>query len=86
VSLGQPRDGILEELGRNRPDLVVVGTQSRRGLDRLLLGSVATAVLFSADNSVLVVPPEAANEALAPGEESPDWRYISDDQPAAWSA
>ncbi|HEY6322689.1 MAG TPA: universal stress protein [Thermoanaerobaculia bacterium] len=39
-------------------DLVVVGTHGRRGLPRLLLGSVADRVLRNAARSVLVVPGE----------------------------
>jgi len=39
-------------------DLVVVGTHGRRGLPRLLLGSVADRVLRHAAHSVLVVPGE----------------------------
>lgn len=84
--LGQPRDGILEEVQKEHPDLVVVGTHSRRGLDRLLLGSVATAVLYGAETSVLVVPPEAASAALEAKLDGADWTYISDDQPRAKSA
>ena len=37
-------------------DLVVVGTHSRRGLERLLLGSVATGILHRAPCPVLVAP------------------------------
>lgn len=84
--LGQPRDGILEEVEKQQPGLLVVGTQSRRGLDRLLLGSVATAVLYGADTTILVVPPKAAIQALEPSLRGPDWTYISDDQPEAKSA
>lgn len=77
--LGQPRDGILEEVEKQQPGVLVVGTQSRRGLDRLLLGSVATAVLYGADTTILVVPPDAASKALEPSFRGPDWTYISDD-------
>lgn len=41
-------------------DLVVLGTQQRRGVLGLLLGSVAQRVLEMAENDVLVVPPEPA--------------------------
>lgn len=40
-------------------DLVVVGTHGRRGVRRLMLGSVAEEVVRTADRPVLVVPPEA---------------------------
>ena len=45
----------LEEVGA---DLVVLGTHGRRGLRRLLIGSVAQEVLHRAGCSVLVVPSE----------------------------
>jgi nucleotide-binding universal stress UspA family protein len=44
-------------------DLVVVGTHGRRGLPRLLLGSVADRVLRNAAHSVLVVPGERTDKA-----------------------
>lgn len=41
-------------------DLIVVGTHGRRGVARLLLGSVAEEILRRADRDVLAVPPKAA--------------------------
>jgi universal stress protein E len=64
VVVGEPRDGLLARLESEKPDLVVVGTHGRKGLDRLLLGSVATAVLNLAESHVLVIPPEAAQGAF----------------------
>jgi nucleotide-binding universal stress UspA family protein len=46
-------------------DVVVVGTHGRRGLDRLLLGSVAEAVVRTAPCSVLTVKPRLTH--LPPG-------------------
>jgi nucleotide-binding universal stress UspA family protein len=46
---------IAEEARRAKADLIVVGTHGRRGLDRLLLGSVAEGVARSASTSVLLV-------------------------------
>ena len=57
---GDPRVEILAELEESRPDLVVMGTHSRRPLDRLLLGSIAATLAHRAPCSLLVVPPEAA--------------------------
>lgn len=52
---------LLHAHGQAHPaDLVVMGTQQRRGVLGLLLGSVAQRVLEMAENDVLVVPPEAA--------------------------
>lgn len=45
---------------RTGADLVAVGSHGRSYLERLLVGSVATKVLRSAQTSVLVAPPERA--------------------------
>ena len=47
-------DGIRGHLKSDQPDLVVVGSHSRRGVDRLLLGSVAERVVRHAPCSVVV--------------------------------
>jgi nucleotide-binding universal stress UspA family protein len=51
---------ILEEFRKNPPDLVILGTHGRGGLDRLMLGSVAATVARKAPCSVLLIPPAAA--------------------------
>ncbi len=51
---GDARDGILDLARISGADLVVVGSHGRRGLRRLLLGSVAEAVVRHAPCSVLV--------------------------------
>jgi len=51
-------EGYLFEMGsRLNIDLIVVGTHQRKGLGRVLLGSVSRAVLHHAKMSVAVVPP-----------------------------
>lgn len=51
---------LLNAHGQAHPaDLVVLGTQQRRGVLGLLLGSVAQRALEMAENDVLVVPPAA---------------------------
>lgn len=57
---GEPRLEILRELEEHPVDLVIVGTHGRGGLDRLMLGSVASTVARKAPCSVLVISPEAA--------------------------
>jgi nucleotide-binding universal stress UspA family protein len=52
---GDPAAVIIDEAARREADLIVVGTHSRSGLTRLLLGSVARNVLLHADASVLVL-------------------------------
>lgn len=51
---GDPTDGITHWAAEARCDLVVVGGHGRRGLRRLLLGSVAEATVRQAPCSVLV--------------------------------
>jgi nucleotide-binding universal stress UspA family protein len=61
---GQPVDAILNAAHEHRADLIVMGTHGRRGVSRLLLGSVAEQVLRRADCPVLLAKP--APEASAP--------------------
>jgi nucleotide-binding universal stress UspA family protein len=57
---GEARFEILRELDEHPVDLVIVGTHGRGGLDRLVLGSVASKVARKAPCSVLMISPEAA--------------------------
>ncbi|HEU4730207.1 MAG TPA: universal stress protein [Kofleriaceae bacterium] len=54
-----PRDAILKAAREVHADLIVIGTHGRRGLSRMLLGSVAEAVLRRASCPVLAVREEA---------------------------
>jgi nucleotide-binding universal stress UspA family protein len=56
---GDPQATIVDQAVSNRADLIVMGTHGRRGFRRLLLGSVAEAVLREAPCPVLTVPPHA---------------------------
>ncbi|MCO5937257.1 universal stress protein [Mucilaginibacter sp. RB4R14] len=49
-------DGILSCSKEFKADLIVIGTHSRSGIDRLLMGSVAESVVRNAQVPVLVVP------------------------------
>ncbi len=55
VTLGLPATAILGWAKETQADLIVVGTRGRRGVERLLLGSVSHAVLAGAACPVLVV-------------------------------
>jgi nucleotide-binding universal stress UspA family protein len=57
---GEARFEILHELNGQSYDLVMLGTHGRGGLDRMVLGSVASTVARKAPCSVLMVSPEAA--------------------------
>jgi universal stress protein E len=56
----EAEQGILDRIKEWNPDLVVLGTHGASGFERLLLGSIAGAVMRRALVSTLVVPPEAA--------------------------
>ena len=52
---GKPAAEIVRFATENKIDLIVIGTQGKRGFERLLLGSVAEQVVQSAPCKVLVV-------------------------------
>src|SRR5690242_16553658 len=55
VQVGLVEDSILSFVEDQDVDLVVMGTHGRRGLDRLMMGSVAERVLRRAPCAVLAV-------------------------------
>lgn len=83
VRTGYARDEILAVLKERRVDLAVLGTHGRGGFERLLLGSVASGVLRSAECNLLIVPSEAEAETHPVGA---DWTYVSDEAPVAAGA
>jgi len=74
---GEARVEILDELKEHPVDLLILGTHGHGGMDRLVIGSVASTVVRKAPCSVLVISPEAAlaegiAEAIIAGTE-PAW-------------
>jgi len=60
VVVGSPAEVILEQAKAEHADMIVMGTRGKKGFDRLLLGSVASKVIQSAQCPVLTVrTPEA---------------------------
>ena len=57
VARGWAEDVILARAEETKPDLIVVGTHARGGLQHTVLGSVAQWVLTEAPCDVLAVPP-----------------------------
>jgi nucleotide-binding universal stress UspA family protein len=55
VLTGRPATVITEFAAKNRVELIVVGSQGKSGLQRLILGSVAESIIRMADCMVLVV-------------------------------
>jgi nucleotide-binding universal stress UspA family protein len=58
TELGAASEKILEVAGQERCDLIVMGTHGRRGLSRVLIGSVAEQVIRRADCPVLILRAE----------------------------
>lgn len=57
VILGDPADTIFDYIKDNQIDMVVMGTHGRKGLDRVLFGSVAERVIKTSPVPVLVANP-----------------------------
>ena len=65
VAMGDPGIEVLQVAKRLRADLIVMATHGRKGLRRLVLGSVAERVIREAPCPVLTVrPPEARAMSL----------------------
>ncbi len=52
---GDPRKDLITITKRMNADIVVIGTHGKKGLEKLLLGSVAESILKSVDAPVLLV-------------------------------
>jgi nucleotide-binding universal stress UspA family protein len=63
VRRGNPMEEIARYCEEIEPDLVAIGSQRRRFLDRLLLGSVARSIAGNGRWSILVTPPQRAERA-----------------------
>jgi nucleotide-binding universal stress UspA family protein len=57
ILTGYPREAIVSALEERQVDLAILGTHGRGGLERLMLGSVASEVVRHANCNLLVVPP-----------------------------
>jgi len=66
VQTGDPAETILLHAGSLRPDVIVVGTAQRSGIERLRAGSVAERVAAKAAVPVLVVPRRRRTSAAQP--------------------
>jgi len=58
VREGDPRQVVAQELQELQADLLVIATHGRKGLPRLMLGSVAGALLAELSCDILCVPPQ----------------------------
>ncbi|MDZ4707074.1 MAG: universal stress protein [Saprospiraceae bacterium] len=53
-----PADGIMEAAATHKSDLIIMGSHGRKGLTRILMGSVAEAVLRHAPCAVMIYKKE----------------------------
>ncbi len=67
VAMGDPSSEILRVAKRMRASLIVMATHGRKGLSRLVLGSVAERVVREAACPVLTVKPKAMAAKLSHG-------------------
>ncbi|HYH55601.1 MAG TPA: universal stress protein [Anseongella sp.] len=61
----RPVHGILKTAEECQPDLIILGTHGRSGLDHLLMGSVAEHVVRKSSWPVLVVPKTDKNKTVS---------------------
>lgn len=66
VQTGDPAEIILLHARSLRPDVIVLGTHQRRGIDRLRLGSISERVVAKATVPVLLVPPGRQRDTIRP--------------------
>lgn len=57
VALGYPGPTIIEEIKKNKPDLIIMGTRGHSNLHYLFFGRVANWVMMEVENDILLVPP-----------------------------
>lgn len=62
LKIGEPSTEILRLAADEHADFIVMGTQGRAGLERMLLGSVAERVLRQAPCPVVTVRPSTSQE------------------------
>lgn len=79
--IGKPADALVQVAVDYEADLILVGTHARRGLERLLLGSVAQAVVRNASCPVWVARPKDHSQRVK--SERPDAPYAPGEAPAA---
>lgn len=58
VVTGYPAEEVLEAAKTENADMIVMGTHGRKGIDRILFGSVAEKVVKTSDCPVLTVRPQ----------------------------
>ncbi len=57
VEVGSPAEKILELAKKEKIDMIIMGAHGRKGMDRVIFGSVADKVVTSAPCPVLTIHP-----------------------------
>jgi len=73
VATGDPVEQILAHAQREGISLIIMGTHGRKGLDRIILGSVALRVVRRASMPVMVVNPYLMEESAGAGVPEVAW-------------
>jgi nucleotide-binding universal stress UspA family protein len=63
VLLGNPADEIVRSADQEKADLIVIATQGRTGLNRLIFGSVAEKTVRLAHGPVLTIPAQGPKKS-----------------------
>lgn len=63
VLIGYAAEEILNRAHAEKVDIIVMGTHGRKGIDRILFGSVAEKVVKNADMPVLTIRPSEPEQA-----------------------
>jgi nucleotide-binding universal stress UspA family protein len=71
IASGAASEEIVQFASNLNADLIVVGTHGRKGVKRLVLGSVAELVVRNASCAVLVARPKVERADVAPAIEAP---------------
>lgn len=58
IAWGDPAEQIIAAIGESGVDLVIMGTHSRKGLEKAIFGSVCDKVIKSGRCPVLAIPPK----------------------------
>lgn len=61
IVTGRPAEAIMSWAASKQPNILILGTHRRRGIDHLMIGSVAERVLNQAPCAVLIVPAKSTS-------------------------
>lgn len=62
LTRGKPHEVIMKKAQKDNYDLIIMGTHCRRGVDRIMFGSVASKVVRYSDIPVLTIHPDYCKE------------------------